>query len=95
MVCETKVVKELILMIVLTSHHAGNLPLVTRLLLRDHPQSFSTELTRSHSFAAPICLIRADSVRGKQVGRDLVRDGEFLTDAFRKYIATACAETGK
>ena len=30
--------------------------------------------------------------RGKQVGADFVRDGGFLTSAFREYIATSCAD---
>ena len=37
-------------------------------------------------------LICANSRRGKQIGADFVRDGEFLTAAFREYVAASCAD---
>ena len=37
-------------------------------------------------------VICANSRRGRQVGADFVREGGFLTSAFREYIASSCAD---
>jgi hypothetical protein len=70
-VCETKVVEELILTIVLASHHAKGFPLARRSLLRHHTRSFSTESTHrgrdryisQSTLSGAVCVLRLQPIQ--------------------------------